>query len=75
MSFIIVREQNQLGNEQSVVKPDPKHKTDTQPAHWVHHKVQAKLHGSRRLSEKKSFRESAYLTSQRGLKQIPVSTF
>lgn len=45
VSFIVVWQQNQLWNEESIVEPDPKYYADAQPTHGVHHKVQAKLHG------------------------------
>lgn len=45
VAFSVVGKQYQLGNEERVVEPDPKHSADTQPPHGVHHKVQSEFHG------------------------------
>lgn len=44
VSFIVMWKQNQFGNKERVVEPDPDHHTDAQPAHGIHHEVQPELH-------------------------------
>lgn len=47
MALVVVGKQDQFRDEKRVVEPDPEHYADAQPAHGVHHEVQAKLHGCR----------------------------
>lgn len=43
--FVVVWEQDQFGDEEGVVEPDPKDDADAEPAHRIHHEVESKLHG------------------------------
>ena len=45
VSFLVVGQQDQLRDEEGVVGPDSTHQTDAEPAHRVHHEVQARPHG------------------------------
>lgn len=46
MSFSIVWQKHQLGDEDGVIEPDEQHRAEAEPAHGVHHEVQPQLHPS-----------------------------